>query len=496
MSQRRLFWISTTAAAVALLLALVELPRSPLPWFDEVLLVSAARSAASGHPAVPSVLNSFPHTMRSDLFYGPVPFWLGAATLKIFGLSLWSWRILGWLSGVVMVLESAWLVLRLGGSRGYTAMAALLVTLSPAMGSTMTSGRTDTITLALELFAVCLLLPKSSLVKSVLAGFVFAAAILSTPRAHPFALSFFLVLLCYAIIRKQGLLLRNASFAGAAALLGVTAWTFCAGLNPVSWYLMLLRASEGDKTNVSPLLGGSWGHPGFDLNSMILILGLGAWFIAWSIRRREKQPVGLAGVLLTALLANAALFLVVTSRALSYRIFWLVPLVPVVVAITSIYEVGRDSQRSGMAYVLVATILVAGVARIGKVTEVITSWTARDPLPLKTYVCTQIPQNSTVFGPAEFYYYAVEECGSRYLFAGNWTARGLRSPLDAMDPVYRSGDFLLWPADQPLPRTAELREYHVCAIRLRRCRHARRLQDLSNASFRSPAAIPNLSFTR
>lgn len=203
MSQRQWFWICTTATVVALLLALVELPRTPLPWFDEILLVSAARSAASGHPAVPSVLSAFPHTMRSDLFYGPVPFWIGSETLKVFGLSLWSWRLLGWLSGVAIAVESAWLVLRLGGSRGYAGMAALLVTLSPAMGSALTSGRMDTLTLALELCAVCLLLPRSSLVKSVLAGSLLAAAILTTPRAHPFALSFFVVLLCYAIIRKQ-----------------------------------------------------------------------------------------------------------------------------------------------------------------------------------------------------------------------------------------------------------------------------------------------------
>jgi hypothetical protein len=111
-----------------------------------------------------------------------------------------------------------------------------------------------------------------------------------------------------------------------------------------------------------------------------------------------------------------------------------------------------------MLYVLAATILIAGLLRIGKATEVIASWSSRDPQPLKTFVCAQVPQNSTVFGPTGPYYYAVEECGSRYLFAGQWTARGLQSPLDPMEAVYRPGDFLLWPADLPLPRTGELRE--------------------------------------
>jgi hypothetical protein len=458
MNQRRWTWISVTIAVLALLLALVELPRTPLPWYDEILMVSAARSATLDHPAVPSVLDAFPHTMRSDLFYGPVVFWIGSAALKIFGLSIWTWRLLGWFSGVAIVLESAWLVLRLGGSKGYAAMAALLVALSPAMGSALTSGRGDTITLALELFAVCLLLPDFSLIKSVLAGFLFGAAILSTPRAHPLALSFFPVFLCYAIIRKQTSLLRGVCLTGAIALVSVVTWTLYEGLNPVSWYLMLLRASSGDKTNASPLLGGLWGHFSLDVPSLVLPLGLASWLILWTVRRREKRSLGLAGVLFTALLANAALYIAITSRALSYQMFWVVPLVPIAVALTAIYADDHNWGRAGLVYVLAATTLIAGVLRTGKLAEVIASWTARDPQPLMSFVCNQVPQNSKVYGPTGPYYYAVEECGSHYLFAGKWTASGLQSPLDAPDPVFRPGDFLLWPMDMPLPTTGAWQE--------------------------------------
>jgi hypothetical protein len=111
-----------------------------------------------------------------------------------------------------------------------------------------------------------------------------------------------------------------------------------------------------------------------------------------------------------------------------------------------------------MVYVLAAITLFAGVLRIGKVTEVIASWTARDPQSLMSFVCTQVPQNSRVFGPTGPYYYAVEECGSHYLYAGKWTASGIQSPLDPPDPAYRPQDFLLWPADLPLPKTGEWQE--------------------------------------
>lgn len=455
---RRWFWISATATAMALLAALVELPRTPLPWFDEILLVSAARSATLGHPAAPSVLYMFPHTMRSDLFYGPVVFWIGSAVLKVFGLSLWSWRLLGWFSGVAVVLESAWLVLRLGGSREWAAFAALMVTMSPAIGSTITSGRTDTITLAFELLAFCLLLPESSPMRSTLAGFSWAMAILSTPRAHSMALAFFCVLICYCVARNDLSRLRNVCLAGAIALLCVVAWTFSIGLNPVSWYRMVLHASSGDKTNVSPLLGGSWGHLTLDPLSLVLPLGLGTWLVLWALRRRQKHPLGSAGVLLGVVLVNAAIYLMLTSRAFSYQIYWLVPSIPAALAITSLYGNIQNSKRPGLVYVLAGTIVFAGVLRVGKTTEVIASWTARDPRPLRAFVCSQIPQHSRVFGPSGPYYYAVEECGSQYLYAGNWTASGLRSPLDGDDPHYQAGDFLLWPTNSQLPTMGALRE--------------------------------------
>lgn len=456
MNQRSWFWISSGLAALALLLALWQLPRTPLPWFDEVLLVSTSRSVAAGHSAVPSVLSDFPHTGRYDLFYGPVIFWIGSATLKIFGLSLWSWRLLGWFSGVTIVLSSAWLVRRLGGSTSSAAMAALLVTLAPSMGSGLTSGRTDTLTIALELCAVCLLLPEAFAAKSIFAGILFGAAILSTPRSHPFVLCFFVVMLGYSFIKKNAPLFRSLFLAGATGLLSIVAWTFHVGLNPVSWYLLLLRASAGDKVNSSPLLGGTWGHFSFDMNSLILPASLLAWLALLAIRRRNEHPPALPAILLVALLADAALTLLLTSRSLSYQIFWLVPFLPVAVAIT--FTNGSQSRWTrGMLYVLVAIILVTGFVRIGKVAEVISSWDARDPQLLKNFVCSQVPRNSTVYGTPGFYY-AVEECESHFRFAQRWVATGLQSPLDSDDAIYRPGDFLLWPADMPLPKAGEFQE--------------------------------------
>ena len=457
--QRLFFWLNISAVITALLLALVELPRTPLPWGDEMLLVSTAAAIRDGNPGIPSVLNAFPHTGHVDLFEGSVPFWVGAASLKIFGLSLWSWRSICWFFGVALVFASAWTVLLLGAPKTHAALASALVTFSPALGSSLTSGRLDTLTVACEMLAVCLLISKPSLTRSLFAGLLLGAASLSTPRAQPFMVSLFAVALAYAILQRNMLFLRGLVFSGATAALCVCAWTLYVGLNPWSWLRLVLAVSSGDKTNSSPMLGGSWG--GFDVrvNSFGLIVPtiIAVWLALFLVRRvHDRQRLGTAGALLIALLVNAGLTVILTSRTLSYEMFWLVPLIPVVVAVTAIYEPDLKLSSSPLFGVLMALLLVTLLVRCGKVGEVFISWRSRDPHPITEFICDNVPRHSTVYGPADFYYYGVEQCGSRYLYPQQWIAVGLVSPLDS--PPHMEGTFLIWPAGEPVTVNVKMHE--------------------------------------
>ncbi|MGB0014042.1 MAG: hypothetical protein WBQ03_20760 [Candidatus Sulfotelmatobacter sp.] len=65
----KIFWLIAVLALGSILLLL---PRSPLPWLDEILFASTSLSIVRGGPPVPTVLAAFPHTLRIDLFYGPL----------------------------------------------------------------------------------------------------------------------------------------------------------------------------------------------------------------------------------------------------------------------------------------------------------------------------------------------------------------------------------------------------------------------------------------
>ena len=137
----RIFWL---IALVALVLMLLFLPRSPLPWFDEIIFASTSLSIVRGGPPVPTVLAAFPHTIRADLFYGPLICFLGSLDLRLFGLSPMSWRLLGFLGAVGAVFSAGWVSRCLDRSQTAMAAAAMFVALSQGMGARATSGRPDT----------------------------------------------------------------------------------------------------------------------------------------------------------------------------------------------------------------------------------------------------------------------------------------------------------------------------------------------------------------
>src|SRR5579864_6665113 len=138
-------------AILGLLLLLMVLSRSPLPWYDEVLMQSTALSIARGKAAVPSVLGAFPTVRSFGLFFGPVGIALGVADVKLFGVSVVGLRLLGWFGALGVILVSAWVTRRLTSSPIAAAAAAALAAFSQGVGARATSGRLDTITVTLEL---------------------------------------------------------------------------------------------------------------------------------------------------------------------------------------------------------------------------------------------------------------------------------------------------------------------------------------------------------
>src|SRR5215469_4469332 len=450
----------------------IALDRTPIPWMDEVLWASTSLSVMNGQAAKPSVLDAFPGTGRFDLFYGPVGIYLGAWWMKFAGVSAWNWRMLSFAGGVSIVVMTALLVRGVGGSLVLAATAACLVGFSTSMGSSINSGRLDTISIAFELATLLLAVlaiqqPLSrGWLYSAAAGIAMAAAVLSTPRALTFCVGLLAGTLALLILgfRKRVL----DSFLPAAIMTGaaVWLWTHYLGLSPITWLQYLGRVSKGDHGNVSPVLGGSWGNREAvylpELAAPVLF-GLLAFCLCriWTNEHENgpqiRRRIGLVFVLIVGL-ANMLSSIVLLSRVLNYQLFFIVPVLIGLLVLSAVLLESTsltNTRRLVIGSWIVFAVLSIGL-RAAKIAEFSLSWPARNPRPILAFVKEHVPPKSAVLGSEPCYFWAVQDSGSRYLWIQEKTTPGLHShSMFNIDKLFvqSGGDrvYLVWKHDSAMP---------------------------------------------
>jgi hypothetical protein len=246
-------------------------------------------------------------------------------------------------------------------------------------------------------------------------------------------------------------------------------------MSPFSWLRFIGTASQGDKINVSPLLHGTWhifDGPRIPLVSGLLVIlvmllvfaaTLAATCAATLIGHRAPETEGrdfnsgLRLAAITVLINYVALFVMI-SRFWDYEIFVVPLVVPVLTALTA--RILRDRgplilQRVVLASWLILAIFLTAV-RAGKVVAWATSYRERSPQPLQDFVSQKVPGGSRVFGPEDYYFYAVEGAGSHYLFVHPIVPTALLSKLDhkiVWQEQLATGQaaYLMWPSDEALP---------------------------------------------
>ena len=422
----------------------IALDRTPIPWIDEVLWASTSLSVINGHEGKPSVLDAFPDTGRFDLFYGPVGFYLGAFWMKISGVSAWNWRLLSFAGGISIIMLSALIVRALGGSNVLAATGACVVGFSTSLGSSINSGRLDTFTIALELAALYLLLRsmqrrgRDRCSYSVLAGAGIAAAALSTPRALPFCAGLAvgaIALLCHRSQRQVFGAFFPAAIVSSTA---VCLWQYSQGLSIVGWLKYLALVAKGDSSNISPVLGGSWGSrnalylPELGAPIVVALLACCLSWIVVEVHRHTGEWIGcqpeLAFLLVvgaTNLLLSFALF----SRVLNYQLFFMVPVLISLLMLAQLLLMVTPSAITRK--VVLASWVGLGVLGLGiraaKVIELFESWSSRNPKPIEAFITANIPAKSIVLGLDPCYFWAVQDSGSKYLWIEENTTPGLSS---------------------------------------------------------------------
>jgi hypothetical protein len=461
--------ISRLAWAVGIFILLADLAiinRVPIPWLDEVYLVSVANSVA--HQAQPiERLTPRPEWVDGyERIYGPVFFHAEAAFIRRLGLSPFSGRIVCWLGAILTAIVAAWLVGVAGGSAEWGALAFALVVLTPEFSSIARNGRMDSLAIGFELAGLaCLMMAlresTRAIAWSLAAGGCWALAVLTTPRTLPFLAGLIVAAPLLLAARET-----RVSFVRAGVCLftvvGVSLffWADHLELTLVGWAWWLWDGLKDDAYNV--VLPGHqrfWALRKFNAVTPLIVI-LGSLAVGGALLRRHAAPNGVHSqrrrifwYLLLAVVFNALFYLVVANYAFGVSQYFVLPLLVVVLMATAVAaRLEPWAQRPMLAFWILAAVLL-GAINVVRYVEVWQTWDLRDPRLMQQFVERSVPRGSIVFGNDQYYFYAVQNAGStfRTYNAGNAGIDKLKSATPRQPVVAATVDqsFLLWPVADP-----------------------------------------------
>ena len=460
---RRLAW---TAGIICLLADLAIISRSPIPWLDEVYLVSVANSVAHQNRPFERLTPRPEWVDGYEKIYGPVFFHAEAAFIRVLGLSPLSGRVVCWIGAVLTAIAAAWLVGVAGGSVQWAALAFALIVLTPEFSVIARNGRMDSLAIGFELAGMaCLMMALRESTRATLwalgAGACWALAVLTTPRTLPFLAG--LVVAAPLLLAAREM---RASFVRAGvclfAIVGISLffWARHLDLTLVGWAWWLWDGLKDDAYNV--VLPGHQRYWALRVPTAItpLLAIVGSLAVGGALLRRRAALDGVHSkrritfcYLLLAVVFNAVFYLVVANYAFGISQYFVLPLLVVVLMATAVAaRLEPWAHRPMMAFWILAALFL-GAINVVKYVEVWQTWHLRDPRLMQQFVERSVPRGSIVFGNDQYYFYAVENAGStfRTYNAGNAGIDKLKSATPRQPVVVPTVDqsFLLWPVADP-----------------------------------------------
>ncbi len=456
-------------AGVCILGFLITIDRTPLPWTDEITYASIARSLQLGEGGAPSTLRDSPNRVDHVAFYGPVFFRAAILSVELMGFSMTAFRVISFIGALLVACAAAILVLAFGerGSRPLWSFTLLLLT--PELGYSATGGTMDTLAvgitmLALAVFVRGVLSGVQPTLHGGVAGILLALGALTTPRALPFVCAFIAAGMVLPVLTSKRTpfiyIPLLAAIVSLAAVLAV--WGAYTHGTPITYVSYLAWVATHENTGVTwlPTVERVWFfRPWAVVTTLFAIIGA---FVAARSLSSQKVESHREAVTTTFVLAVGWINLVAGLCGMNFTfvfsMYFAIPLLAILLSLPRRAFPQVDFRVVGL---LIAGLLTCDVGvRAAKYARIAATWGARDPKAIQKFVRDYVPEGSDVVGPSQYYLYAVEGAGSRYLSddpqsPADW-ARWIRSfdPKLVLPSVHHStitSRFLMWPSHESLP---------------------------------------------
>lgn len=406
----------------------------PLPWFDETFFASIT---ASYNATGKFNLDIAPFAYNGEiLLYGPVYFWITSFVTKIFGFSIFSFRLPGVIFGF-LCLWAFYKILRLHLRKEISFLITVATAADPLFSSMMQSGRMELVALFFVLLSLYIyfkatvkLYKSSNLLLFAVSGTAFSVALLTTPRIGVILAALFIIQLIYLL--KEWNKVKILQILAFGSTLTFT-------------YLLWVYLAFGSITNFIAYYADFQGYLGtrfyFPLQEMHLYVITCISFITGLMVNFRKY---LSELVILSLSSIIIFYMVVNDTGLYSSM--ITPLYYSVIGSTvSILYYDYNNRKGQFMKALrvspLAAVLLINVSFFAiKLSTIFIASEKRNPAPINAFIKSYIPPNSKVIGD-EMYYYSVYNSHSDFQYIHKFKSHLERKHYQST--VYNY-DYLIW----------------------------------------------------
>ena len=379
---------------------LLTLSFSPIPWIDEVAFADLTHSFSRNHTFYENAFGFGGH--EPVLIYGPVYFMIQTAVTKVFGFTLFTFRMTNLFFGLADLALIYRLCMRLNLKAGVAMLIVFIISLDPQFNQFLNSGRMDFVALFFYLAAFLLLLAQRSRERQniaclILAGILLSLAALTNPRilfAYPAFAAYFVYDLYLSKRLTRQIVLRYG--------------VICASMLAVYYLWVLMEfgsfgrylSETFNNQNIKNHVGFNAGNFYFRYN-VLFFIGAFACIALLIFRKKVKENAEL-------LLATAPVimgFLLIVTHGISGRYYGtIVPFVILLIAGSS-YALFSTRAFKAIALLMVAPFITALIA---KAAYVYGTLDAHDHAAYEREIFRHVPDSVRVAGDFAYYYMATD----------------------------------------------------------------------------------------
>lgn len=404
----------------------------PLPWQDDTTFASMSLSwEKTGKFYCPVAHDA--RDYKEVLHYGPLYFMLGGTLFKLFGVSIWVFRLLSFAGG----LFSAYYLFRLikAQEQGYIPLLACLIFLiDPFVQLSMHEGRMDLLATGLSLASVFYALQaqqnKKVLLYAALSGTLAALAMLTTPRC---VLTLFFL---FFVLMSDNLMQRHKSIGAIlwwllAALGLYLIWVFYAfgGLKGMISYYELISSPNSPEA-YHPNLGF---RPYVPKQEKVLILVAGLYTLIALAIHKWKYFDAFSIVGLFSIVCFFAFFIDWGPYSAYILPFYYYALTR---GARMVWEQVNTKALKVAALVPLLLLVLHNMAYTGiKSLFIVVNSEQRSPEKIDAFIAEHIPAGSKVLGYG-LHYYSVIKAGSDYQYIDKYNELEVREERQRINYDY------------------------------------------------------------